>query len=91
MLQARSESHSYSPLAADFGLVGLFTMSTVSWNKWKPLISVGTFSTSNPLLKSDSRSQKSSHFLATEKLHNKRVYPQLLYLATNHHFVDAGQ
>lgn len=45
----------------------------------------------NPLLESDSRSQKPSHFLAIEKLHNKFVYPQLLYLANNHCFVDRCQ
>lgn len=91
MLQARSESHNYLPLTADFGLVSLFTVSTLSWNKQKPLISVGTFSVPNPLLESDSRSQKSSHFLAIEKLHNKFVYPQLLHLANNRRFADAGQ
>lgn len=56
-------------------------MSTVSWNEGKPLISVGTFPASNALLQSDSRSQKSSHSLAAEKLHKEFVYPRLLHLA----------
>lgn len=64
-------------------------MSTLSWSKRVPLISVGTLL--NPLLESDSRSQTPSHFLAMEKLRKEFVYLQLLYLANNHGWATSGR